>query len=458
MPEQGGRDKARGAGLVTRIAIVLLGAVLLEALGNFALHRWQSRELVSVEQTRHIAEQINSAAKIAENASLPERVALVRTLEVEGLALNWVPRSVVTDHSAAQPQLAAMRARLLDFVPALSGREMRLSLLPTAGGGSRDLMGVLRLKDGTYLSFRVSAYLNAPLPFSLEILAHVLLMLLVFGVALGLVRTLIRPLRELAEAADETGRNHAARITPSGPHEVRRVGAAFAAMQSRLLRMIEDNTQALIAVSHDLRTPIQRLRLRTAMLEGEEQKEAIGDDLAAMERFIDATLAYVRSGEDEPPRLLDVAVLVSTIVDDAADMGANVHYIGPETLTLHTRSAALTRVLQNLIDNSRRYANRIEVRLSGADRIRVEIAVDDDGPGIPEAQRAEALQPFHRLDQVPDHNHVQGAGLGLSIVQRIVERQGGTLVLGTAASGGLSVRFSLPAAPDVGPVRSNDTN
>ena len=453
----GDQYKARGAGLVTRIAIVLLGAVLLEALGNFALHRWQSRELVSIEQTRHIAEQINSAANVAESAIPAARVALVRALEVERLALNWVPRSVVTDHSAAQPQLAAMRARLLDFEPALSGREMRLSLMPSAGGGARDLMGVLRLQDGTYLSFRVSGYLNAPLPFALEVLTHVLLMLLVFGMALGMVRALIRPLRELAEAADETGRNHAARITPSGPHEVRRVGTAFAAMQSRLLRMMDDNTQALIAVSHDLRTPIQRLRLRTAMLEGEEQKEAIGEDLAAMERFIDSTLAYVRSGEDEPPRLLDVAALVSTIVDDAADMGAHVHYVGPETLTLQTRSAALTRVLQNLIDNSRRYADRIEVRLSGDDRIRLEIAVDDDGPGIPEAQRAEALQPFHRLDQVPHCHHAQGAGLGLTIAQRIVEGQGGALVLEAGRLGGLSVRFWLPSAPDAGSVRVSDT-
>ena len=446
MADGGAWRSPRGLGMVARIALVLLAAVLLESVGNFALHRWEYRELVSAEQTQRVAQQLAIGVRVAEGAHKRNRASLVHALEIEGLALNWVPRSVVTDHSPSLPQLAAMRSRLVGLAPSLAGREMRLNLLSSEGGRQRDLMGLLELRDGSFLSFRVSGYLNAPPPLGVVLLLHVLLLCAVFGLALVMVHALVRPLRRLAEAADETGRNHAARIEPSGPHEVRRVGVAFAAMQSRLLRMMEDNTQALIAVSHDLRTPIQRLRLRAALTDDAELQEAIGQDLSEMERFIDSTLAYVRSGMDEPPRLLDVAALISTVVDDACDLGANAHYTGPESLTLQARPAALARMLHNLIDNSRRYAGRIEVRLSGEDRLRAVIAVEDDGPGIPPEQRAASLQPFRRLDRSEDASSVKGgAGLGLSIVQRIVEAQGGSLALDTSSLGGLAVRIELPA-------------
>ena len=445
----------RGTGMVARIALVLLGAVLLEALGTYALHRWQDRELVSDSQTQNIARQLVDAAHAAEQAPPDERARVVHARERADLALNWVGRSVVTDHSAFSPQLANLRARLVQQAPELRKREIHLSLLPSVGGGQRDLIGLVELRDGSFLSFRVAGYLSAPLPVWVVLLLHVALLCAVCGAALAMVHALVRPLARLAAAADETGRNHAARIDPTGPHEVRRVATAFAAMQTRLLQMMEDNTQALIAVSHDLRTPIQRLRLRAALVADDEVHEAIQQDLAEMEHFIDSTLAYVRSGMDEPARLVDIAALIATIVDDACDTGAEVHYAGPESFTLHARPAALTRILHNLIGNSRRYAQRIDVSLAGEEGRRALIAVEDDGPGIPPEHREACLQPFQRMDRARSGGEAKGAGLGLSIVARSVAAQGGTLALDSSGLGGLAARIVLPCVlPDGSPLET----
>lgn len=436
----------RGTGMVARIALVLLAAVVLESLGTYALHRWQERELVSEDQTRWIASQLVLAADLAEQVPPPERTPRVHALEGDGLVLNWVRRSVLTDHSGSSSQLDALRLRLEEYAPALAGRDVRLSLLPSMGGKQRDVIGLVRLDDGSFLSFRMAGYFNAPLPLWVVLLTHVVLLCAVFGVALAMVYALVRPLARLAQAADETGRNHAARIDPTGPHEVRRVGTAFAAMQARLLQMMEDNTQALIAVSHDLRTPIQRLQLRAGLVADPELHDAIRQDLSEMEHFIDSTLAYVRSGSDEPARLVDLAALLETLVDDACDTGADVHYAGPESFPMRLRPAALTRVVQNLIGNSRRFADRIEVTLAGEEGVHALIAVEDDGPGIPLEQRSASLQPFQRLDQARG-GEAKGAGLGLSIVQRIVSGQNGSLDLESSRLGGLRVRIGLPAAP-----------
>ncbi|HWK40895.1 MAG TPA: ATP-binding protein, partial [Croceibacterium sp.] len=417
----------------------------LEFCGNVALHAWQDRELVSAERTRRAAEQLASAMTIAGEAARGDRAQLMRSLDFDGVSFNWVPRTVITDFSGEPGRLAEMRERLTEYAPGLSGHEMRLNVLASEGGRDRDLVGTLRLADGSFISFRIDRYLGAPPGLLSIVLLHIILLAAVCVIAMLMVRTLIGPLRDLAVAADETGRNRDARIVPAGPHEVRRVATAFAAMQARLMRIMEDNTQALIAVSHDLRTPIQRLRLRAGLLDDVDAREAIGGDLAEMERFIDSTLAYVRSGLDEDPKLIDVATLVSTAVDDAADMGAAVTFDGPGALLLSVRPTALRRMLDNLLDNGRKYATRIEVSLRGEDHTSVEIEVRDDGPGIAEADRSRALQPFQRLEQ-PGGVQVRGAGLGLAFVQRTVEAQGGTMTLGKAARGGLSVRIALPDA------------
>ena len=435
--------RRRPLGMVGRIALVLLCAVALEFLGNVALQRWQERELIGSEQVERIAQRLVAAERETLALHPKHRGRALQALGGDGLSLNWVPRSVITDYAASFSQLADMRARLARAAPGLSGRELRLTLIPSAVAGERDLIGALQLADATYITFRVSPYLGAPPSPAAVIAMHLLLVVAVLGLALVMVHALVRPLHKLAAAADATGQGQVGTIVAEGPPEVRRVATAFAAMQRRLVDAMEDHTHALVAVSHDLRTPIQRLRLRASLLEDEEAREAITADLVEMEHFIESTLAYFRSGEDEAPRLIDVAAIVSTAADNAADLGAEIGYRGPDELPVTGRPLAIKRIIANLVDNARRHGERIELILAEEAPGHFAIAVEDDGPGIPADQRVEALLPFRRLDNARARD-AGGAGLGLASAAKAAQAMGGMLTLNDSRLGGLAARLILP--------------
>ncbi len=430
-------------GMVGRIVLVLVVAVLLELLGNIALHRWQDPELLSAEQTRRVAARLVTAERTALAAAPRDREGAMHGLAGDGMTLNWVPRTVLTDFAASLPRLAATRAEMLGAQPALATRELRLTLLPSAVPGERDLVGARQLADESFVTFRVGRYLGAPPRPGTVVLMHVLLTTLVLGMAVLTVHALVRPLRRLAEAADATGQAYAGPIEVAGPPEVQRVATAFSAMRERLIRTMEDHTQSLVAVSHDLRTPIQRLQLRASLTDDGETREAMAADLDEMEHFIDSTLTYFRSGEDEAARLVDIAAIAMTAVDTAADLGVNILYRGPDALQAMARPLAAKRILANLIDNARHHAHRIEVSLHDLAPDCFRIDVEDDGPGIPPERRAEAMLPFRRLETA-DGQKRGGAGLGLASAGRASGAMGGRLDLGESALGGLRASLTLP--------------
>lgn len=429
--------------MVGRILLVLVCAVALELLGNLALERWQQRELPSDREIGQIAARLAEAEAVALRHHRRHRGEQLRLLAHRDLSLNWVPRTVITDFSASFDPLQQLRRRLVQAAPELASRELRLTLMPSSSRGERDLVGALRIADGSFVTFRLSPYLGAPPDPRMVIFLHLLLVAAVLAIALAMIRTLVRPLSDLAAAADRTSGGHASPIAIEGPAEVRRVASAFAAMQDRLFRAMDDQTQALVAVSHDLRTPIQRLRLRAALLRDEQARDAMAADLAEMESFIDATLSYFRSGEEEAARLVDAAALVATLADAAADLGDDIAYRGPDEMLVTTRPVAVKRILTNLIDNARRHAGRIELTLRADGTGRFVVDVDDDGPGIAPDRRDEALLPFRRLDAARAGS---GAGIGLAAAQKAAVAMGGTLVLRDSPLGGLGVSLSLPGA------------
>ena len=429
--------------MVGRILLVLVCAILLELLGNLALQRWQERELLSDQEIVEIGRQLSVAERTALAHHPRDRGDQLHQLAKGDLSLNWVPRTVITDFSASFAQLQNLRARLVQSAPGLAARELRLTLMPSSQRGERDLVGALRIADGTFVTFRLTPYLGAPPDPKLVILLHLLLMAAVLGIALVMVRALVRPLSDLAEAADRTSGGRASPITIDGPAEVRKVAAAFSAMQGRLFEAMSDQTQALVAVSHDLRTPIQRLRLRASLLPDTEARDAITADLAEMESFIEATLSYFRSGEEEAPRLIDAAALLTTVVDTAADLGDDIAYRGPDEFLVTARPITIKRILANLIDNARRHAGRVELTLRADGPDRYAIDVDDNGPGIPPDRRNEALLPFRRLDEARASD-IGGAGIGLAAAHKAAEAMGGGLTLRDSHLGGLGVSLLLP--------------
>jgi two-component system osmolarity sensor histidine kinase EnvZ len=277
---------------------------------------------------------------------------------------------------------------------------------------------------------------------------HQLLVLMVFAsllltlIAFGFLRNQLRPITKLAQAAEDFGKGRAVSYRPRGALEVRAAGRAFLDMRQRIERQIEQRTLMLSGVSHDLRTPLTRLRLGLAMMPDDPEVAALQVDVAEMERMVDEFLTFARGDAMEGSVPTDAVALVRGLVDRS---DPKVRLVGVSGLEqpVELRPQAVTRAVENLIANACRYGNRVELRLAFEDK-GLRITVEDDGPGIPTARREEALRPFTRLDQSRDPNRGGGVGLGLSIAADIAMSHGGTLTLSESANlGGLQANLVI---------------
>jgi two-component system osmolarity sensor histidine kinase EnvZ len=272
--------------------------------------------------------------------------------------------------------------------------------------------------------------------------------LLLFGIAALFMRNQVKPIRRLAAAAEAFGMGReVGAIKPEGAAEVRQAAQAFNQMQARVRRFLSQRTEMLAGVSHDLRTPLTRMRLALAMMPGRiadaEEIAELTADVVEMERMIDAYLAFARGEGSEQAEPVDLAQLAEEMAARARRDGAAVEVAVP-AITLKLRPDAMRRALSNLIDNARRHGRRIALsaaRVARPGGSAVEIAVDDDGPGIPVAQREEAFRPFVRLSDAPGSG---GTGLGLAIARDIVRAHGGEIFLEDGPLGGLRARIRLP--------------
>ncbi|HEY2131592.1 MAG TPA: ATP-binding protein [Acetobacteraceae bacterium] len=265
--------------------------------------------------------------------------------------------------------------------------------------------------------------------------------LAVFGIAALFMRNQVRALRRLAAAAEAFGMGRdAGPIKPSGATEVRQAAVAFNRMQERIGRFLQQRTEMLAGVSHDLRTPLTRLRLALAVMPAtEELRQDVAEmtgDVEEMERMIAAYLAFARGEGVEQARPTDLGAVLEDVAAGARRTGAQVALQVPDPLVLSLRADALKRALTNLVDNARRHSRHVALGARrGGDRF-VQVTVDDDGPGIPSERREAAFKPFE--------SGASGTGLGLSIALDIVRAHGGDIVLEDSPMGGLRARIQLP--------------
>lgn len=268
--------------------------------------------------------------------------------------------------------------------------------------------------------------------------------LALLAVAVQFLRNQVRPIRQLAAAASAFGVGHSLRFHPSGADEVRRAGRAFLAMRARIERQIESRTRMLSGVSHDMRTPLTRMKLALAMMEPGPETDALSDDIAALERMLDEFLAFARDEASEDAAPTDLAALVAELAEESRRGGAAVT-LGPvEDVALTLRRGALKRALANLMDNAARHASRQRLSVV-ANAASVSLCVEDDGPGIDSKDHARALAPFSRLDAARNQDRGGGVGLGLAIAQDIARSHGGRLeLLRSEDLGGLAARITLP--------------
>lgn len=314
----------------------------------------------------------------------------------------------------------------------------------------RKVMIGLSLADGTRVDAEIARRrVSASNP-------HQLLVLMVFTgilmttVAFLFLRNQLRPIRRLARAAEDFGKGRIVDYSPAGALEVRSAGRAFLDMRNRIENQIEQRTMMLSGVSHDLRTPLTRMKLGLSVMEESEDVTALRRDVEEMETLLEAFLDFARGDALDDLAELDIDKFLGEIVSDATRSGAQISFAHSsnsgmlQDYTATFRPAALRRALGNLISNAQRYGSEARVTLSLTPR-QWRISVEDDGPGIPADQREEAMRPFVRLDVARNQNRGSGVGLGLAIAQDIARRHGGRLTLGQSADlGGLKADIILP--------------
>ncbi len=263
------------------------------------------------------------------------------------------------------------------------------------------------------------------------------------GVALLFMRNQIRPIRRLAVAAESFGKGRdVARFKPEGALEVRQAAIAFLDMRDRIRRQMTQRTAMLAGVSHDLRTPLTRMRLQLALMGDTPDTEALRGDLTDMEAMVEGYLAFARGEEEESVTATDIAALVEEAVAGVKRSEGSISLALEARPTLAVRRMTLKRCLTNLLENARRHADHthVTVRMAGTD---IEIVIDDDGPGIPEASRADVFRPFYRLEESRNQN-TGGSGLGLPIARDIARSHGGDVTLDKSPPGGLRAMVRLP--------------
>ncbi|MDB5599006.1 MAG: sensor histidine kinase [Xanthobacteraceae bacterium] len=386
-------------------------------------------------------------------SSIGELVTLLRLVAVTPAADR--PKLIV-DAAKTFPRL---ELRAIDPVPVREGdlhfeRVQRrlgsgfraVSLEHAAPGDANIEPNVaVRLPDGAFVAARLALPPGPPRiggPLVLTVLFIVVSMTLL---GLWAARALTAPLGAFAKAADSFSlQGDIAPLPERGPDEIRMVAKAFNRMRERIQRLSDDRIKTLAAVGHDLRTPVTRMRLRAEFIPDEGMRSQMLRDLDQMKTLIESALTFLRDGQGaETATLVDVASLLLTICDDFADLGHTVLYDGPDHATLVAQPDGLARAVGNLIENAIRYGATVSVRLRTT-AVETTIEVEDDGPGIIDADKADMLEPFVRGDASRGMEDAKGFGLGLSIARAVAEAHGGTLTLLDRAPSGLIARIALP--------------
>jgi len=429
-----------------RTILVLTAAVVLVHLGTVLLYRDEVSSRADTVIAGQVAGRLATAARVVTDTALPQRDAHAHALSSPGLELHWgdhATTGAVLGARAGSMALPNFRRRMLELAPDLGEVAVQFG---SAGamGGPAILNGSVRLADDTFLNFGATlAEIASPWTTHSTLFSTTLMAAGVVAVAAMLLRSLVRPLQRLAAAADAIGRGPDVAVVESGPDEVRQVAQAFNGMQTRIQQLMHDQTQALAAVSHDLRTPITRLRLRAGFLDDPEMQAAIDADLEEMEGMIESTLAYLRGdAETEPKQVTDLAALLSTLTDDVCDAGGEATYAGPNHVPIELHSSAMKRAFANLVNNAVTYGGSVQVTVvpitSG-----VTVRVEDTGPGISSDDLERVFQPFQRLEHSRNRG-TGGVGLGLAIARQAVENEGGSIRLSNRQAGGLSAEVFLP--------------
>ena len=435
-----------------RTIVILLFGLGLFHLWSIWIYQIGVEDLLGSTREEQLAERLISVKDAVGALPDAERERMAHALSTATMEIHWSPRSLVGPAGDETHKTALVRQRLRELVPELADDEVRLAFADEGGSQAAAdadafrhlLLASVQLRDGTWLNFSVATVQPASAPDHSVLGSLTAMALGILLVSVFLVRSVTAPLRALARAADRIGVDAATPDLPqSGPREVRVAVMAFNRMQERIKRLIDDRTQTLAAVSHDLKTPLTRLRLRAHFVQDEELRGTIESDLDEMESMIQLTLDFLRGDSiGEEIKTVDIGTIIESVCDSFADSGQDVLLRADAHAPVSCRPLAIKRAFSNLIENAVKYGSRARVALDKrADDLAV--TIDDDGPGIPAAEFERVFDPFYRLESSRSRE-TGGTGLGLTVARSTIRAHGGDVWLSNRSGGGLRVTVTLP--------------
>ena len=457
--------------LVGRTVLVLLLGLVVSQLTVVLVFSFNHNELAARFGGLQISERVAQAVQLVNRTSNAQRMDTVMALGDPGFHVGWGADPVVDPgrigeleesgeatelHSHLQTHLEK-REIMVRTMPRHRARQGALDdrqgdqardLLEGPGPGPgflspegrREFLVAVRLDDDSWLNFVVRMAPPEPflhVPFLVPLLVGLLVLV---GLSVLAVRYASKPLAVMEAAAQRLGRDvYASPVPVSGPREVRAAAAAFNEMQTRLRRFIDDRTQMVAAISHDLRTPITRLKLRADFIDDDEQRAKVLADLDEMEAMIASTLAFARDDATREMRQpFDLAGMLQELCDEFA-----AGYDGPDHMHVLAGPLSVKRTFANLLGNAKKYAGSARLTLTRKDEDHVVVVVDDDGPGIPESEFEKVFAPFYRVEG-SRNRETGGTGLGLAVARSAMRAHGGDITLANRPEGGLRITVTMP--------------
>lgn len=458
--------------LFGRLVLILIGGLLLAQFLSTGLLLKDRGEFIRENTGQQLVQRIASIVYLMEETPAEERPRIIRAFSVPSFRVSLSDKPVMQDPEAhAIPSLhlerllrqaltenATLQVAILPFKPAFeaepppwrrhhdseSDRRPRPTGRPMRPSPLSGFQASIRLSDGSWLT------VQRPLPEGTEnwptkLLGYLgILLFSIILLSLLAVRWVTKPLGTLADAAHSLGKDIShPPLEEKGPREVKQAAQAFNTMQARLRRYIEDRSSVLAAVSHDLKTPITRLRLRLALLQDSELQARFDKDLNEMEQMVTATLDYLRGTESKEKQVkININALLESLLDDAQELGWSMTLTTSKASPYMGRPLALKRCLMNLIENAVRYGGTANVRIEDSDKL-LTLIIADQGEGIPEAELENLFNPFYRREE-SRARETGGTGLGLGIARNIARAHGGDVILRRGKIRGLEAVITLP--------------
>ena len=424
--------------LFGRVALIVCGGLAIAHALTFCIILRERADQGMTMMLAYVGRDVATSVAVLDRIPPAERAAWLPRLARQNYhyALGAVTPGQPSTHPLAMPMADVVAAE----IGASRVRPMQQGVNP---GEVNSMILPISLQDGMPLSLTL---MPPKLMVSRTTLVLLMLQLTALLIAAWLaVRLAVKPMSRLADAADALKPGmHLHTLDEAGPQEVTQAAKAFNAMQQRIDAHLRERMQLLAAISHDLQTPITRMRLRTDQLPDDKQRHKWLADLDGMQALVEEGLAYARTAQatQEPPRAIDLHALLDGLVCDAQDAGHNVTLTGKLNTPLNTRVQALRRVLTNLIDNAIKFGGSAQVAVSSTAG-HVYIAVCDQGPGIPASELEAVRQPFYRVEASRNRD-TGGTGLGLAIADQLTQALSGELTLQNRAQGGLQATLILP--------------